>query len=444
MKKILAILLLTVTVVIYSQTGDGSSGMGIGLANQTINGLNYQTIALMPELNLGFFGIGLNVDLRFTLKVVNEEPTFEIYKEDWVIEDGDWQDYLSLYLAKIAYIRMGHKNESFYLKAGQFSGATLGNGTILNDYSNMQYMPEIRIFGLALDIDGSLFNFPYLGFESFIGNVAAMDVVGGRIYARPFRALEVPVISNIEIATTGVIDRDPYFFNSDIDSTEDNLVKVFGADITIPLLDSALFTMNIYSDLVFENISNAKIYGLGGKLLSLIHYNIQYIDQSKNYISEYFGAGYDLNRTGSNYNVYKGLLSISDVPAKKDMSATLGMEIPQILYFDAKLSGILTMADDHDLSPEEAPYLYPSLKGTVHLDNQLLKIVSADFFYLKNGIDTFSTIFNPLNAIIGGNVNYYSGNMVVSFIVDVKYNADAVDKADEWITNTQISVNFKL
>ncbi len=65
---------------------------------------------------------------------------------------------------------------------------------------------------------------------------------------------------------------------------------------------------------------------------------------------------------------------------------------------------------------------------------------------------TLESVFDPTNAIIGGQLNYYSGNMVVSFLIDVKYNGDAVDdagnpvadEADKWITNTQISVNFKL
>lgn len=445
MKKILAILLLLTTVTIYSQVGEESTGMSIGLTNQTIDGLNYQSVAFMPELNLGFFGIGLNLDIRFTLKIIGTEPTFEIYQPDWVIDDGDWQDYLSLYLAKLSYIRLGHKDDPFYLKAGQFKDATLGNGTILNQYSNMQHLPERRIFGAALDIDGDLFNFPYVGFESFISNVGAMDVLGGRLFVRPLKSFGIPIVSNIELAGTGVIDRDPYFFSTDptAKSTEEDAVVIAGADVTIPVLDSILLSMDIYGDLIFQNSTGARIYGIGGKVISLIHYRLQYIDQDKNYIQEYFGAMYDLSRTGNNFNIYKGNDDVQEIPAKQDMNATLGFEIPKLLYFDASLSNLLSLTKEQEFTAIEAPYLYPSLKGTLHIDNELLKIVSADFFYFKNGIDSFKSIVNPVNAIIGGTVNYYSGNMVVAFTVDIKYNEDG-DPDDKWITNTQLSVNFEL
>ncbi len=468
-KNILLVLLLAMSLTLFSQEAEaeseasGGMGMGIGLSNQTIDGNNYTSIALMPELDLGFFGIGLNVDMRFKLNIdatsdpENPKPEFELYEEDWILEDGDWQDYLSLYLSKFAYIRLGHKNEDFYLQVGQFNRATLGNGTILSDYSNMQFMPQTRLSGLALDIDGNLFNFPYIGFESFIGNVAAMDVIGGRFYVRPFSALSIPVISNIEIAASGAMDRAPYFYGAkfetindvetEVEATADDQVLMYGFDVTIPFVDTALFSMDIYGDMIFQNNSGAQIYGLGGKIISLIDYKLQYVNQQKNYVVDYFSAAYDLNRTGPNFDLYHDNVDLdAEIDAKQDMNATLGFQIPGLLYFDAKLSGILTMFEDDADKPSahDAPQLYPSLKGTAHLDNEILKIVSADFFYLKNGMDTLDSIIDPTNALIGGAVNYHSGSMVISFIVDVKYNGDAIVDTEKWVTNTQLAVNFQL
>ena len=473
-KNIILILLLTMSLTLFSQEAEGSDGMGmgIGLSNQILDGKNYQSIALMPEVNLGFFGIGLNIDMRFTLDIDladpdNPTPEFAIFEDDWIIEDGDIQDYLSLYLPKIAYIRLGHKNEDFYLKAGQFTRATLGNGSILSDYSNTQFMPESKVFGLAFDLDGALFNFPYLGFESFIGNLAAMDVIGGRFYLRPFKALSIPVISNLEIAASGVIDRAPYFYNPKTDTTvdpdtmediiteiemdADEQVFMYGIDLTIPFVDTAIFSMDIFGDLVFQNESSAQIYGLGGQIISLINYRVEYIDQQENYVAQYFNAAYDLNRTGTNFDIYHGNVTTeNEIPAKQDMAATLGFSIPKILYFDARIGGLLTLLENDPDRPAAniAPQLYPSLKGSLRLDNELLKIVSADFFYLKSGIDTFESIIDPTNALIGGAVNYHQGSMVVSFILDIKYNGDLAvatgNPEDAWVTNTQLAVNFQL
>ncbi len=463
MKKIIILLLcLSVTFSIFSQESD--VGMGIGLSNQTIGGSSYQSVALMPELNLGFFGIGLNVDLRFSIKISGDTPSFAIYEKDWIIENGTFQDYLSLYLPKIAYIRLGNKNENFYLKAGQFSGATLGNGSILSDYSNMQFMPAKRLFGLAFDFDGNLFDFPYLGFESFVGNIAALDVIGLRGYVRPFKFLSVPVISNIEIGATRVMDRDPFFYDPLTAYDVKNEVTINGVDVTIPFIDTPIITVDVYSDLVYQRSvdimkPDAFLAGVGGKIISLLNYRIQYIDQQKNYISNYFKASYDINRTGTNYQIYKGLsTSDMDIPAKKDMDAIFGFEIPKIVSFNAQVSGLLTLlAEKPTLSAKEAPQLYPSLKGTLHLDNELLKIVSADFFYLKEGLDKsmfIDSLIDPTNAVIGGNLSYYMGNMVISYIVDIKYNRDAKDnpatipvneaETEKWIINSQLAVNFKL
>lgn len=465
-RKIFIALFIALSLSISAQGAkvQEETGFGIGLSNQTIDGENYSSIALMPELNLGFVGIGLNVDLRFKLDIKDEQAQFTILESDWYIEDGSFTDYLSLYLPKIAYLRLGHKNEDFYLKAGQFWGATLGNGTILNNYSNMQFMPETRIFGLALDIDGNMFNFPYIGFESFVSNLAVFDVIGGRFYVRPLKGLEIPVIGNMEIGASAVTDTQPDFFRDDLFLEENTeiLVKdidktpfIWSADLTLPVVNSGVFGMNVYGDFVFqgsldkdnayEETSSAMIFGIGGKILSLVDYDIQYINQQKDYINQYFNASYDLNRTGNNYDVITKAGNTEVIPAKNDLNATLGFEIPMLLYFDASLNGLLTLIDKPAQSAEEAPHLYPTLKANARLDNDILKIVSANFYYLKNGLDSFESITSAKDAIIGGQVDYYTGNTVISFIVDVKYNADwATNGEDEWITNTQLTANFRL
>lgn len=426
MKKILSILLLLTTVAVFAEVE-----MGIGLSNETIDGENYQSIALQPELDFGFVGIGIDLDLRFMLTVDGDEPTFEIYEGDWILDDGDWQDYLSLYLNKFSYLRLGHKNEDFYLNAGSLNDTTLGNGTIIDGYTNTLYEPETSIFGVLLDIDGELFNFPYIGFESFLSDVARVDFFGGRLYARPFSALEIPVISNIEFAGTGVIDRDPYIF-SDTESVSDDTVLIYGADITIPFIDTPIFTLDISGDLVIQDETNAQIYGLSGKLISLIDYKLEYLSYGDDYIDDYFNSAYDLNRTSDNFEIYH---NGGGVEAGQDINASAGFEIMKAIYFEAELGGLMTLND----SVPDA-----TLSGTLSIDEDILQIFSAEFSYYKTGIDTLDSIVDPVDAIIGGGLYYYSGNMVVSFLVDVAYNSDAETTDDQWITNTALSVNFQL
>jgi len=65
---------------------------------------------------------------------------------------------------------------------------------------------------MQLGIDGSLFGFPYVGLEVLTGNVSKFDVIGGRIYVRPLAFMEESLFGRLQLAATGVFDRDPLLY----------------------------------------------------------------------------------------------------------------------------------------------------------------------------------------------------------------------------------------
>ncbi|MEE8440578.1 MAG: hypothetical protein V3S41_02560, partial [Spirochaetia bacterium] len=184
------VLLVACTAFVFAQDEGGGSdldfGLGISIGAQSFPNpdftgtgtepgtITYQSVGMSPDLAFGKFGIGLDVTLNYRFTGGVDGTDFEIRREDW-IPDAD-TSFLELYLPKLQYIRWGLKGDPLFVKLGSIDDGMLGNGFIIGGYTNTQYLPERRIFGMGLDVDGQLFNFPYVGLETFAGNLAAFDV----------------------------------------------------------------------------------------------------------------------------------------------------------------------------------------------------------------------------------------------------------------------------
>ena len=230
-------------------------GLDLGLGAATFNEvtgegtteqITYQSLSLSPDLAIGNFGIGLDVTIhyRFTAGTGNE---FEIRSADWVPKEAG-VSFLELYLPMFKYVRWGMRGDPLYVKLGSIDDATLGNGFIMGNYANTHFLPEKRIFGLSFDLDGKLFNFPYVGMQSFVGNLATFDVIGGRIFFRPLLMLQVPILKNLEVGTTLVADRNPFAFIETTDVADP--ITVWGADFRLPILSNAIISMMGFGDFV--------------------------------------------------------------------------------------------------------------------------------------------------------------------------------------------------
>ena len=192
MLVVLTVLALSLPVAISAEEAEGGFDFGLNLGigadsfyiDDTIGYVTYQKLTVAPDIAFGKFGIGLELTLHYTF--TDEAGVDPIRVEgDWIPDPALGQNYLDVYLPKFKYIRYGFKGDPLFVKLGSIEDGTLGNGFIMNNYDNTLFLPERRIFGLAFDLDGALFNFPYLGLETFVGNVARFDVLGARLYARP-------------------------------------------------------------------------------------------------------------------------------------------------------------------------------------------------------------------------------------------------------------------
>ncbi|MFA7223452.1 MAG: hypothetical protein WC094_01635 [Candidatus Cloacimonas sp.] len=165
-------------------------GMGGAVGTVTIDNRTYSQIRLQPELQIGKFGIGLDIDL-----IIDAEGN--VRKEDW----DELQDYVNKFL----YIRFAQRNDPFYFKIGSIPSYTLGNGLIFNNYSNMILYPSVKNVGGYIGVNT---NISGLGFEAYSHNIRKNEILAGRVHIQPLAATNIPLLEKLRLGVNAGIDRD--------------------------------------------------------------------------------------------------------------------------------------------------------------------------------------------------------------------------------------------
>jgi len=410
--------------------------MGIGIGVQTFNEpgpVTYQTLALLPDVSYGKFGVGLALAINYNF-TGGSGSSFAIRQADWWPTGSvTLQSVAAIYLPKIAYIRWGEKGDPLFLKLGSFTDATLGDGFIMGDYNNTLFMPTERHFGLQADLDGNLFNFPYVGMESVFGNLAQFDVIGGRVYVRPFVGTSIPIVNNLQVGVTLAADTNPYFETASIGST--SAMTVFGADVMVPLV----YTKDVFSLLAFTDAATIQgktwgsMAGVGGKIINIFTYGAQLRLLGSGFTPTYFGPAYDALRdkqyqaiqaAGSSGYTFGGLI-------------TLGTSLlSDKLIFKVSL-------DSPFITTETNPILsQPHLNGILSLVPGVVPGFSFNFTYDKKAIGSFGDLVSPQNAAIQGLLNFQSGPAVISFVYIITY--DQRQSPDPWTVTSGLQSSISL
>jgi hypothetical protein len=458
-KKVMLLLALFVVALPVFAQGNAGAGFNFaaGLGTDLLPNPNDPTameswskLALQPEFSIGKFGVGLDLMVRFKL-ATSGTTAFELYEPDWVPQSG--QTIFDVYLPKILYIRYGYQWEDpFYIKMGSISDFTLGNGLIVDNYSNMRFLPQRRIFGMQFGVDGGLFGFPYVGIEALTGNVTKLDVIGGRVYFRPLAFMEKSVLGKLQVGAIGVYDRNPYLYIDDVTYgtsyesavplAADRFVYEVGADITLPVIQSNVFSLTTFAEGAREkNKSMGAITGIRGKVLRIVSYGAQFRYFQDGFISSYFDANYDLYRADR-------FVYIETTSAGTDFNpswlASLGFDLfKSTLSFRATLDapfGALPPAPGTD-NPAE----YPHVLGTLNLARGLIPNVSIaaryeKFFLGKKSGDVFADLIDLEDASIGTTISYKAGAAVVS--MDYAYSWNPTK--DNFDVVSSLSVGFEL
>ncbi|MFP4483725.1 MAG: hypothetical protein ACOCYG_02810 [Spirochaetota bacterium] len=437
------------------ESGSGDAGMDfgfdLGLGVQTFEdpatgeSQTYQQLSLRPDIALGKFGIGVNVQLhyRFVPEEDGDGTKLEIRKEDWVPaeEQRDFQGVVALYLPKIDYVRWAQKGDPLFAKFGSIDNSTLGNGFIMGNYSNMQFLPDRRILGLNLDVDGRLFDFPYVGVETAIGNIAAWDVLGFRLFGRPILFLDVPIVKNLEVGTTFVRDGDPYYHavrDPDFtgDPPEDTSVGIWGLDYQLPLLSSQIFTLAQFGDFVVQGDATGGMLGIGGTAFGFMPYGAQLRFLGDDFIPVYFDSTYDLYRV-EKYMVYSDDPSVPEVEGHVGYFASLGFSfLEDRIVFTAGIDGPIG----------ETAGVAPQVTGGLTIGRGLIPGFSAQANYTKQDIAEWADFASLDDSVIDARINYQTGPAVISLVYKLRYDpfTDETSQDDPWVVTSGLETSISL
>lgn len=446
----------------------GDLGLDFGLGVNTFEDLvtgetqTFQALRLKPDIPLGPVGIGLDVTLNYTFTGGEDGTSFEVRADDWIPNDD--LNFFEIYLQKIRYVRYGTKGEPLFAMLGSIDYATLGNGFLLSGYANTRFLPDRRLFGLSFDLDGALFNFPYLGMETFISNVAAFDMMGGRLFTRPFAWLDVPVISRLQLGGSLVTDRDVFYhaekdpgFSLDstdgegdlttlgqyneivfgesttetiYDATTNATVLGTGIDFSLPILTNPVFSLITYGDFVWQTADRlgtprtGGMFGVGGSIFSFLPYVLQLRFLGENFIPEYFDATYDVDRVKR----YATIASNNAVTSEYvGWYGNTGVN-----FLDGKaLFNIALDGPFVDPGSSLTPFQDLHLRAVARLAEGVLPGVSLEASYDKRGISEWASLLSPVDAIVGAKVGYTTGPVVVELTYDLTYDPFSTEVDDE-------------
>jgi hypothetical protein len=333
---------------------------------------------------------------------------------------GNGKSILDVYLPKILYVRYGLKGEDpLFAKLGSIDDLSLGNGFIVGDYSNMRFLPEQRIFGLDVGIDGQLFGFPYVGFEALTGNLARFDVIGGRLFARPLVGTGIPILKSMQAGLTAVVDRDPGLYDDSL--VDPDPIAVYGADVMVPILSSKVVSLAAFADLAFEhNKSMGAMTGVGGKLIGLFTYGAQLRVLQEGFIPVYFDANYDIYRS-QKYTLMQTDASGGDFFA--GWYASLGTSLLEDkLVFKTSLDGPFkaipaALGNQTDYPHAKAIFVFgEGIIGGIFFD------ASYEKYYIGADGGFFEDLVNLEDAVIGLAINYQTGASVLTLKYDATWN----------------------
>lgn len=421
--------------------------MGLGVGVQSFgdldpisgNPIQYQDLAFTPELSFGPFGIGFALQLDYTFS--GTDNSFQIRKADWVPDTVTFQTLAALYLPKIMYVRWGLPADPLYVKFGSFDDGTLGDGFIMGSYANTLFLPTSRHFGLQANLDGSLFQFPYVGVQSVIGNIAVFDVLGGRAYVRPLVATNIPILNNIAFGVTAVVDTNPYLDTTSATVTPPAPLSVLGADVQLPLVYvKDVVTLVSFADVAtIQSTSWGGMIGFGGNLIDIFTYGAQLRFLGANFIPDYFGPTYDLLRDQQYNTITSGVASS---PAMVGWEASLGTSfLDSKIIFNVSIDGPFAAAPANP-TPDQALLYYPHLRGILSLAEGVVPGITFDFSYDKKAIASFADLISAQNAAIQAQVNFQSGPAVISFVYKIVY--DPSQPTNPWTVTSGLQSSISL
>lgn len=449
MKKIILLLFIGF-LAISPAIADGFNfdlDLGIEYVNVSADGNPLVGLNLQPDISIGKFGIGLKGSVYFELNL-DGDPMINLNLDNWIPEFVEGDDLLgniktaaSLYLPIITYIRYGYKGDPLFLKLGQIENVSLGTGMFFNQYSNTS-LSDTTLLGAVLDVDGRLFNFPYIGFEAIVGNLSHFDTMGGRLYIRPLAFVNFPIIKDIQIAGSYAVDNMPGLYEDDI-AFNPGTVSMYGADVMIPLLSIQQAALTLFGDAGFqpspedvEQLSIGYRVGFDGHIFNILKFEANLMFPTQGYRPGYFNASYDRDKR----EIYESAgLAVDNYFLHGGAGFNL---FNDAIVFDLDLDSEITYVDGN------VGIIDPSLTARLSTGENLIGFFFFDAVYQKNNIEQDSVenflldVINLKNSEIRGNVSVKYSIFIIETGIIIKFdeNGDMRENDPELIVGGKVNL----
>lgn len=280
----------------------GRNVLAAGFGYSTIDGQRYILFNASPEFNVGLFGVGLDVNLRY------DADSGRLRKEDW----NSAEDVLRA----MRYVRFGSKEAGtpVYVRGGELDRSSLGFGQVMYLYNNSpSYDARKRGAEVGLDLG-------WAGVEAMYSSFARPEIVGARGFVRPLRATAIPILKGLQVGVTGAADMAD---GASLDFAGNDLgtPTVYGADIGLPVLENPLARVTLYADMA--KIKNGGSGGAVGSQLTLsglglarLSARMEHRFLGEHYMPSFFNSFYELERfqgtgaTGRPVSYYASVLQM--------------------------------------------------------------------------------------------------------------------------------------
>ena len=332
--------------------------------------------------------------------------------------------FLDVYLPKLNYLRYGQRGDPFFIKIGSIDDLTLGNGFIMNDYSNSCFMPQDRIVGGTMGMRA----YPYFGFEAVVGDLATFDVTGARLYCWPVSGRTDYSIQNTDIGIQGVIDRKPYRYGG-VGPLE--YAGVWGIDTRIPLIDRETYTLLAIGDIGFqEGNRTSGMACFSGRAADFFGYNAQLRFIEDGFLPSYFDSSYDLYRWDR--------ITASAMPSSGNICLTWYTKTDYLLFHDAL---IFAVSADGPFAPfpktpslDQSDYMHltVSLRTGPARPGHFTMTASYQKYYLCLTGEPWMEFNSIRNSIFQATLEYKFGMFSVSFLGRIKFRPVRDDTDLKW------------
>ena len=196
----LIVMLISFSIVSYAQqTLAEKATIQAGYGTVTIGDTQWQRFSFRPDIPVGRFGIGLDLELFL-------DDTGKISKEGWDFSNRNQS--IDTILRKIYYVRYGKPQDTSYLRVGALDNVSLGYGLIMNNYCNTLNYPGDKKLGVVFGLENvGTFGLGIQGMINSLGDFKNKGaLVGGRVSAKPFKESSLPLFNRFTFGATFVRD----------------------------------------------------------------------------------------------------------------------------------------------------------------------------------------------------------------------------------------------